>query len=128
MLSYFRLSLAVLVLGACSEPTRGCDVCTYSALIYGTVTNSAGAPVVGGSVRAYSTFQRCDAADAFDVVTVVSSGVGAYRMQVKSPVQDPPCVRVEVASTVATAPQVHFKLTADASLPYDSVRVDIRLP
>ena len=84
--------------------------------------------MVGASVRAYSTFKTCAAADAFDAVTVVSNAVGAYRVQVQSPVQDPPCVRMEVASTVATAPQVQFKLTADASLPYDSVRVDIRLP
>ena len=128
MLSRFRLFVAVVVLNACSELTHGCDVCTYSALIYGAVTNSAGAAVVGVSVRVYATFQTCDAAHAFDAVTVASDAAGAYRVQVKSPGQHPPCVRVEVDSTVATAPPVQFKLTADASLPYDSVRVDIRLP
>ena len=126
MLSYFRLSL--LVLAGCSEPTRGCDVCTYSAFIYGTVTNPTGAPAIGILVRAYSTLQQCSADNAFDAVTAVTNGSGAYRMQVKSAVQDPPCVRVEAASTTAIAPQVHFKPTADASLPYDSVRVDIQLP
>jgi hypothetical protein len=128
-----NLLLALAILTACEEPTRGCDVCTYSAIVYGTVTNSSGAPVDGAFVRAHSAMSPCSEGQ-FSITTQVVSSEGRFRIQVGALAPAPVCVQIEVASPSGAfpsqrvdVPQVRFKLTADASLPYDSVNVDVRL-
>jgi len=126
-------ALALLV-AACSPPTRGCDICTYSATIYGRLSDAAGDPVVGASVRAVVGAGPCAAeAPTFEGVWMLADAAGRYRAQVLSPVPAPGCVRLEAARgrgplAGAEVPAVRFKPTADASVPYDSVRVDLRVP
>jgi hypothetical protein len=55
------LSAAVALLAACTDPTIECDLCTTSALVYGSVTSSRGEPLGGGTVRAYAGADPCDA-------------------------------------------------------------------
>jgi hypothetical protein len=132
MLRSPHLPLFVTLLVACNEPTRGCDVCTYSAVVYGSVTSSTGVPAAGAMVRAHTGLRGCDETD--HVATVVADGNGFYRFQVQAGVATPGCVQIEVSmGSVPTTPRiavpsVQFKLTSEASLPYDSVRVDVQLP
>ena len=122
---------AVVMCVACSEPTRGCDVCTWSAIIYGSVTRSDGSPAAGVTVRVNVGEPPCSAGiPSFEGARTFASGTGFYRLQVISPVSSPECVRVEALlpgseSVVTEAQSVRFKLTSDASLPYDSIRVDL---
>jgi hypothetical protein len=123
-------SAATLALAACGEPTRGCDVCTWSAIIYGNVS-SAGSPAAGVTVRVNVGGAPCSAGvPTFEGARTVTNAEGFYRFQVRSPVPSPQCVRVEAAPpgtdpVVEEAQSVVFKLSSDASLPYDSVRVDL---
>ena len=133
LMSWSRLSLALMILVACNEPTRGCDVCTFSAVVYGTVTYSTGTPATGAIVRAYSAIQNCRV-DTAPAATEVVDGAGRYRIQVQAGSSTPECVQIEVSSPSGafpslrmTVPPVSFKRSAQASLPYDSVRVDLRL-
>jgi hypothetical protein len=127
-----RLLLVVTLVVGCREPTRGCDVCTFSALVYGTVTSSNAFPAAGAIVRVYTGLDECSESAS---ATAVADGLGHYRMQVQSGFQTPACVEVDVwpqsggapAERIAV-PSVQFKRTSEASLPYDSVRVDVRLP
>ena len=126
------LFLALAILAACEEPTRGCDVCSYSAIVYGTVTSASGAPVNGAIVLAHSSMLPCSEGQ-FSITTQVVSSEGRYRIQAGALAPAPVCVQIEVASPSGAfptqrieVPQVRFKLTADASLPYDSVNVDAR--
>lgn len=130
-----RAALALgLLVAACRSPTGGCDICTYSATIYGHVSEAAGDPVVGASVRALVGTEPCAAeAPAFEGTWTPTDAAGRYRTQVLSPVAVPGCVRLEAARgrgplAGVEAPAVRFKPSADASLPYDSVRVDLRVP
>jgi hypothetical protein len=126
--------LALVLLADCAEPTRGCDICTSSAIVYGTVTTAAGAAGAGASVRAYVGQEPCSVrAPAEEAARTVAGGTGRYRAQVQSLFGSPQCVQVEASGAAATSgrvevPVVRFKPTADASLPYDSIRVDVRLP
>jgi hypothetical protein len=72
--------------------------------------------------------------DQDHVGTQVVSNDGRYRIQVAAFSPTPDCVQIEVAapsgafpSQRTTVPPVRFRLTADASLLYDSVKFDVRL-
>jgi hypothetical protein len=122
---------AIAVALGCSEPTRGCDVCTWSAIIYGNVTKSDGSPASGVTVRVNVGGEPCNTGmPSFEGARTFASAAGFYRFQVLSPIPSPQCVRVEALlvgsqSLVSEAHSVVFKLTADASLPYDSIRIDL---
>ena len=131
----FRLvALAILSLAACAGPTRGCDICTQSAIVYGTVTSDGGEPLGGASLRGFVGAEPCAVRAAVDEGgRTAADGLGRYRMQVQSGFAATRCVQVEAAGAGnppvrAEAAAIRFEPTADASLPYDSVRVDIRLP
>ena len=128
------LLLTLVAIAACEEPTRGCDVCTYSAIVYGTVTYANSAPALGAMVRAHTAMSSCTD-NQFSITTQVVSNEGRFRVQVAALAPAPVCVQLEIFSPTGAfpaqridVPQVRFKLTADASLPYDSVNVDVRLP
>lgn len=127
-------AVALAILAACAGPTRGCDVCTQSATVYGIVTDPAGAPVGGASVRAFVGIEPCAVrAAAEEAGRTMADGAGRYRTQLTSGFATTGCVQVEASGEAGTpvrvvAPAVRFKPTADASVPYDSVRVDVRLP
>jgi hypothetical protein len=132
MLRSLRPLLLVALLLACDEPTRGCDVCTCSAIVYGIVASTTGAPVAGATVTAFTDLSGCDSTD--HVATSVTDGSGSYRFQVQSGVATPACVQIEVSMAGVQlvsridVPSVQFKVTAEASLPYDSVQLNVQLP
>ena len=126
-----RGAAALVALAACSDPTRGCDVCTWSAIIYGNVRTAAGSTATGVMVRVDVGQMPCSAGVPwFEGARTFTDAMGFYRFQVRSPASSPQCVRVEAAlpgasPVVGEASSVRFKLTFEASLPYDSVRVDL---
>jgi len=117
-----------MLLAACAEPTRGCDICWQSAIFYGIVTNDGG-PAGGASVRAYLGSEPCTARAPEEAIRTVTDAAGRYRLQVNTPFLNTRCVQVEAVAPAGTqgrvdAPAVRFRATR----PYDSVRVDVRLP
>jgi hypothetical protein len=133
-MAFHRLVALMALLTACAGPTRGCDVCTQSATVYGTVSDGAGEPAGGAEVRAYVGAEPCAARPAPEEAgRTAADGAGRYRLQVKSVFPAAPCVQLEATRAGGTpvrveVPAVRFKPTAQASLPYDSVRVDVRVP
>jgi hypothetical protein len=122
------LALAIVLI-ACSEPTQSCDVCLYSAIVYGRVSNAAGSPVVGASVQAGIGTRPCASeAPAFERLGTTDPA-GQYRGQVLSPVPSPSCLKLGIlreGGIIAggEASDVRF----NPSRPYDSVRVDLQVP
>jgi hypothetical protein len=103
-----------------------------SALVYGDVTKIPGTAVGGTPVRAYVGAEPCAIRPATEEASrTTADGAGRFRMQLTSPYRAPRCVQVEVSATDGgtgrtEVPTVRFRPTG--SLPYDSVRVDIRVP
>ena len=124
-------ALATVLVTACTDPTRVCDLCTTSALVYGIVATSASQPVGGVAMRAYVGADPCVVRAAREeVARAVTDGAGRYRMQLTSPLATPHCLQVESSvtggETARTEASVRFK--PSGSLPYDSIRVDVRVP
>jgi len=127
---------SAMIASACSGSTLPHSVSSGSAVIYGRVTNNAGAPVVGAVLQASAYEASCAAPGN----VVVGSGVdmvgtdasGAYRQRVVAIHSVSMCVVITVtpppqsmlgAATASTA--VVFK--PSATPPYDSARFDIVL-
>src|SRR5207253_203751 len=118
----------------CSEPS--CDICTTSAIVYGTVTRSA-SPVAGASVTVTPIRDSCSSGNPAlgGELTTTTVADGSYRAHSRTP--DGPftaCMRVSVLENgAAGVPVTVDGGTVDfrpdnAGQNRDSVRVDVDLP
>jgi hypothetical protein len=87
-MNHRAIILVALMLAACSGPTEPrCDICTTSALVYGTVVDASGDPVVGApiDVRVYGdTCVQGALRGGSDVNVPRTNSSGAYRARVIS--------------------------------------------
>jgi hypothetical protein len=127
------LTLAFL---GCSDPT--CDLCTTSAIVYGTVTRS-GSPVSGASVTVTPIRDNCSSGEPALGGELTTSTVndGSYRAHSRTP--DAPftaCIRVSVLESgspggppvTVDGGTVQFRADYGPGQNRDSVRVDVDLP
>ena len=134
----YRSSLLTGLAIACStEPEPGCDVCTSSAIVYGTITSPTGAPVAGAGVRVEAFRDACVAAGGAPETTHGSTtpADGSYRGHLLATIAPfRACLRVTVTphplSGLAprTMEGVEVSFLADyGANDRDSVRVDVAL-
>jgi hypothetical protein len=132
------LLVSTLVVPACSS-TDACDLCTTSAVVYGTVRRSGGAVVAGASIHLGAFRESCDSGD-LEVPGdpgLTTGTDGSYRAQlVALSGQFTACVRVmalEPGSAsgdpgVTADGMVEFLPDFGSGEPRDSVGVDLELP
>ena len=107
--------------------------------MHGTVLDALGAPVVGARIVSEVFLGSCATGQRIgsgSPTVELTAGNGTYVQRVVSGSSvTGQCVQVKVtrpnAAVVAVtkiAGPVQFKLTSDASLPYNSVIVDVQLP
>ena len=131
--SSMRSSTSTSTVACSTEPTGG-EFQTYSALVVGRVTDAADRPVTGVRLSAEVAAGDCTAWERSAGAPGVTVADGSYRMQVLSTSSSPvACVRVTAsdagrASEPSVVRDLRFEPTATSSLPYDSARVDLRLP
>lgn len=118
-----------------STPTSR-DLNASAAIVYGRVTTAGGAAVGGATVRAKADDGLCGSgvwsgSGSPDVVTTNSTG--AYRQRIVGFSRARYCVSVSALppagsglDSATASDEVQFKDLRD--IPYDSVRVDLRLP
>lgn len=123
---------------ACSLDTgpRGCDICTTSAIVFGTVRSASGTPVPGArvSVEARETSCRGTQIGGEDAIADTS---GAYRVRLRSP-EAPTAVCLVVTGVPPTSSGmmsgsdtghvVRMQPDYGRDESTDSVRVDLTLP
>lgn len=133
-----RLSLAgaltAMLAVSCTNPVCGCPPARHSALLYGRVTDAAGAPVQGARVTAERADPGC-VGTVYPLGSAAATGPdGGYRAEIyaSGPMRPGDCLRAHAAAPPGsplagsdTVPfAVHFVL--ESSTP-DSVRVDLVL-
>lgn len=110
----------------------------YSAVVYGVVSNASGLPLSGVQVQSETYSGTCASgqrtgSSSPTVTTTDATGL-FYQQIVTGDSSSSQCLRVilrpkEGGSRVgAEVTGLRLKAAADASLPYDSLRVDITLP
>ena len=131
------LVLALLSATACGTSTQpqGCDICVTGAVVYGRLTNSAGAPVGGARVAVDLHTSSCSLSNGgWDGGATLSDAQGSYRLLAISPaapaaacvivtVTPPDSVRASV--TADSGRIVQLRDTYPGTVPLDSIRVDI---
>lgn len=135
------LTLALLLgpaIVGCRSSSTGVPL-VYTAFVFGSITTAQGASVAGARIQSEVFIPNCDGGTRVgegSPTVAVTDAAGRFRHRVISerPVTTQ-CVRVSVMAAgsnavLATgmAPAVQFKVQSDASIPYDSARVDISLP
>jgi hypothetical protein len=131
------LASVALAAIACATESQGCDLCTTSAIVYGTVRDTADQPVPNTLIRVDAFQDSCTAGTPIGTVSIpASSGAaGAYRARPFSgfgPFQA--CLRVTAyapagspwSDTVLTGAVVRFREDFGSG-PHDSVQVDVVL-
>ncbi len=122
---------------ACGGSSTGVVPGSWSSIVHGVVTNEQGAPVAGARISSRALVPDCTTGSvvgAGSPTLAVTDGLGQYTQRVVSERPDAAqCVEVTVSynsmpDVIGFAEDARFKLTSEASLPFDSSRVDIRLP
>jgi hypothetical protein len=131
------LVLAALAAFACATEPQGCDICTTSAIVYGSVRDTAGRPVSGAPVTADVFRDSCANGNPAGASNgpIVTDPSGNYRGQVLS-LSGPfhACLRVAAHAptgspwrdTTASGAGIDFRADFPVG-PHDSVRVDLVL-
>jgi hypothetical protein len=127
----FVLTLAIV---ACSEP-EGCDICTTSAVVYGTVRQPGGAAVASAPVLIGIYRESCDGEVEIPGDGLITAADGSYRTQPAAFTgQFTACVRVTVQEPgssgdpgVTVEGAVEFLPDFGSGQQRDSVRVDVEL-
>lgn len=125
LLMHSIAAFIVLPVGCHSHPT---DLVSTGTVLYGTVTNSSGAPIAGTTVTVDLLLRACPGvAGALTTTAVLSDGSGAYRAQlVIGNVTGPQCAHL-VASKGSTSVGKDANVNVHTA-PFDSTRVDLILP
>lgn len=130
------LLLALALAGCTGDSPFVCDCAAPAdvAILYGRVTNAAGAPVAGATVRAEHATADCT--DVVEEIGDVQSGSdGRYRARLELRRDDPgeeSCLRAFATpsasqTTLRTSDTLTFEVELNRTEPFDSVRVDLVL-
>jgi len=131
------LPVIVAAAWSCGASTTRSELGSSSAIVYGSVTTDAGAPVAGATIRGQVWREgSCGSGSPTgsgqpDIVQ--TNDIGYYRQKLRAADVRQYCVTVDVQppagaavdSTTVSETPVDFKDSRD--VPYDSVRVDIVL-
>ena len=127
------LGVACVACGNSNEPVP----IVFSTVVYGVVTSGAGGPLVGVQIES-ETYRGTCASGAktggSSPVLTTTDDAGRFRQQiVTSDSASQQCLRVTArppngTPRVAEISELSLKVAADASLPYDSVRVNVTIP
>ena len=126
---------AVAAFAACTTEPVGCDICTTSAIVYGTVRSGSGFPVARArvSVEARETSCRGTLVD-FSGAFATTDSIGNYRVGLVSPFSPTAvCLIVTAQQPESVTPASlaadtgHVIRLQPSSEPRDSVRVDLVL-
>jgi hypothetical protein len=127
--------LALMLLASCESTTATCDCLPlrYQAVVYGRVTNAAGAPVQAARIVAELGAPGC--AQALETVGEVLTGLdGTYRVPLFASSRQPrpgDCLRAFAAapagSTLRGSDTVSFAVGFGAEEVVDSTRVNLVL-
>jgi len=132
------LLILTLAIPACSDPSS-CDICTTSAVVYGTVRRPNGAAVAGAPVHIGIFRDTCDSGDV-EVPGdpgLTTGSDGSYRTQTVALTGEfTACVSVNVQEPgsaiedpgVAASALVDFLPDFGTGQRRDSVRIDVELP
>ena len=127
-------ALLAVALPGCSEP--GCDICSTSAVAYGTVTK-ASAAVSNARVGVMVFRESCTADLLVDSVGTATGTDGGYRVRILTGLGPfTACIRVHVydvgpppgPTVTVEGATVRFLDDFGANLKHDSVRVDVAVP
>jgi len=126
-----RLALAATVaVAACRSKTVSAPLLASSAVVFGRVTSSSDAPVVGQQLRVVVFRSLCSGA-ADVMAQVATEADGLYRAELRSAVSPmTSCVAVRYVPPAQsdTVTLVGGNLHFGYGDPTDSVRIDVRLP
>jgi hypothetical protein len=129
----FAASLAVLLTVSCSNPgfVCGCSPARDVAVVYGTVTDPAGAAVAGAPIVAERGAPGCVAPLREIGEPTVSRADGSYRVLVFDGASPGECLRASATppagSALAASEAVPFAVHFAPNTPTDSARVDLVL-
>jgi hypothetical protein len=125
-------AILMLAISIGCHSTRSTDLSFTVAVIRGSVSSSAGFPLVGVDVTVNSYFLPC-ASGATPVANATGRTTtdGSYRVEIVTPtVPTTQCVSATATvgdrSATVAGGQVQFKREGD--IPYDSVQVDVIIP
>lgn len=125
-------ALALLLIVSCDNPVCGC-LTPAQAVVYGRVTNPAGAGVSGAIVLAEQGRGTCEE-DFFDVLgSVQTQADGRYHLLLRSagPPPDDACLRAyarpPTTISLIGSDSVEFDMAFRYQAPLDSVRMDFVL-
>jgi|SRR5919108_3750894 hypothetical protein len=131
------LVIAALAAIGCSTEPAGCDICTTSAILYGSVRDTAGQPIAGASITASAFKDSCtNSLPAGSTNTSpITDALGNYRGQMLS-LYGPfhACLQVTAHAptgspwrdTTGSGKVIDFRSDFPVG-PHDSVRVDLVL-
>jgi hypothetical protein len=134
------VSIAEVIASACSgfggEP--GCDLCTTSAIVYGSVHGATGAPVSGASVTADIRIDSCQGMSVGSLGgPSIADALGVYHLRARSlSAPAAACLLLTVQpptgsglrAIVDTGHVVRLQADWPSGAVLDSVRVDFVIP
>jgi hypothetical protein len=126
------VSLALVLVVSCGDPVCGC-LSAARAVVYGRVTDPAGAGVAGALVATQQSSVACDPAGMEETGFARTTADGRYRLQMRTGAPPLPdgCLRAfadpPAQSTLRGSDTVPFTVEMDYAGPMDSVRVDLVL-
>jgi hypothetical protein len=132
-----RFLILTLAIVACSSEPDVCDICTTSAIVYGTVHRTGGAAVAAAPVYIGIYRESCDGDVEVPGDGVITAADGSYRTQPAAFTgQFTACVRVTVQEPgsasgdpgVTVEGTVEFLPDFGSGQQRDSTRVDVELP
>jgi hypothetical protein len=130
---HLGVALGLMLFVSCSNPqwVCGCDPVIPTAVLYGRVTDAAGAPVASASVTAEQVIPSC-AGDRYALNDGLTGADGRYRMHVAlGGDTSGRCLRAYASAPAGTAPRwsdtVPFTVRFTTEATLDSVRVDLVL-
>jgi hypothetical protein len=138
---YLAIVAVLFALGCSKSTDPGCDVCTTSAVVFGSITDHAGSPVVGMPLDIRVFAEGCGSGSmrgGSDSGVPRTDGAGQYRATVLS-LFSPFTARCFVLTSNPNAqgdwPTAQLEqpgaleLRADYNAgPRDSIRIDFQLP
>jgi hypothetical protein len=125
---------ATAAVAACTTEPSGCDICTTSAIVYGTVWSGGGFPVARARVSVEARETSCRGANVnLTGDTATTDTLGHYRVNVVSPVAPTAVCLIVTGQSAAsstpagTAADTGHVVRLQPTEPRDSVRVDLVL-
>lgn len=128
--------LALLVLLSCSDPTGmcACPPATHDAVVFGRVSDAAGAAVRHARIQATIETAGCGQPGFRASEEAVAQLDGSYRLYLRTPYEPKPgsCLRIRAlpasGDTISASEWKPFAVGFATNQVVDSVRVDLVLP